>query len=452
MNLKRRLSLISTIVFGVVFTLTSSVVYLIFKKSTERVIFNELENNLLITAYFFLEEDELPQAEHGEIRRQFRENTQGLEIRIYDEENSIKYGTTLKDGEITNAVLEKIRLEKIYNFTSNNHFYSALFYPDNQGDFVVILRESKEDYNAQSKRLLLILGIVLLVGLFLIYFTSILVSNYAFKPVSAVINDIKNVDLTAEFKPITISKTDKDLTNLVDTFNQLLQKVSETLVVQKNFINYVSHEFKTPLTAISGNLEVLSQKERSPQEYQAIATKVLKNVYDIERILDTLLVVSGIKQAEQKVSKTRVDELIWSVLERLKKNGLETQRISISLETDNYSILETNVDKNQLFIAVYNLVENALKYGREKAIQVLLTTQGEQLKLQIIDFGTGISPEELALITQPFYRGKNAENFTGTGLGLSLTQIICKQNNISLFVNSTLDLGTTFTLLFKQVE
>jgi two-component system sensor histidine kinase ArlS len=449
MNLRNRLSLITTLTFGIVFTITSSAVYVVFKKSTERVIFNELENSVLITAYFYLEEDELSSNEHGEIRKQFKENTQGIEVRIYNEKNKIKFGDFSEDKEISSEILNKIREEKTLNFASSNHFYSALFYPDNQGDFVVLLKERKDTFSEQSNRLLLILVMVLIAGILAIFFLSRWVSNIAYKPVTKVISNLNSFDLNKIDQPITKTKTDNELDNLIETFNQLLARISDSILIQKNFINYVSHEFKTPLASISGNLEVFGQKNRTPEEYKEVSEKVLKNVYQIEDILNTLLVVSGIKSNQNLISKTRTDELIWQVLEKLNESGFNTKNISVLVETPKSELLETKVDKNQLFVALFNLVENAIKYGEDKPIEIKFNTNAKQkLTISISDNGNGIPADELDKIFKPFYRGNNAEKYKGTGLGLSLTQLICKQNNIILTVKSN-EKGTSFLLQFS---
>ncbi|PZQ85540.1 MAG: sensor histidine kinase, partial [Flavobacterium johnsoniae] len=282
-------------------------IYFAFYNSSEKVVFKELQKTCLLSAIYYLEKDELPHYEHSAIKEQFEENIQNDIVRVYDLNNVIVYGEKEADRNINPTNLNFIRKNKKLSFKSNNHFYYGIFYNDNQGDFVVFVKTKSEVFKSQTNRLLVIMIVVLFGGLFLIFLLSRLLSNIAYRPITNVINQVNSMELSSLDDPILSSNTNDEVQELIATFNNLLSRLSDTFAIQKNFINYVSHEFKTPLASISGNLEVFAQKDRTPEEYQKVTSEALENVYHIEEILNNLMMLSGLKTIHQENETFRID-------------------------------------------------------------------------------------------------------------------------------------------------
>ncbi len=447
MTIRNRLTLISSITFGVVFTVAAVLVYYAFYTTSERIIFNELEKTCMLSAMFYLEEDELSAREHSLIRDQFEENILEAAVKIYDVNNHITFGNDQEDVQITAEVLNHVRREGRVNFKANDHYYYGIFYPDNQGDFVVFIVTSHAFFNSQSNQVLLMLGIALVVGLGIIFLLSAWLSRIAYQPVSTIIRQVNQVEANSLETALLSPNSNDELQDLVDTFNDLLHRLSDTFSIQKNFINYVSHEFKTPLAAISGNLEVLAQKKRSVEEYQQVSTVVLEQVYQIERLLDDLMMLAGLQTLPQDQLYCRVDELLWSVLDRVYAEWPKAHElISLEMGDTPSGILAVRGNVGQLEIALFNLVENAVKYSEERPILISLTNDGTHLILRIKDSGKGIVREELKFVHQPFYRGSNVGDTKGSGIGLSLALLICKQNGVAFSISSEANSGTVVEL------
>ncbi|WP_306350281.1 sensor histidine kinase [Flavobacterium sp. '19STA2R22 D10 B1'] len=452
MKIRHRLTLISSLTFGIVFTIASIIIYFVFYNSSEKIIFNELQKTTLLTAVFYLEEDELPKSEHKEIKQQFKENVQKAQVKIYDENDNIKFGNKEKDTIISVKVLDKVRKHKKIYFKANQFYYYGIFYPDNQGDFVVFLKSHNEFFHSQSNQLLIILVTVLIVGLLIIFLLSHRLSNIAYRPITTIINQVNSIEPESLNKPIISSNTNDEVQDLINTFNNLLLRLSDTFVIQKNFINYVSHEFKTPLASISGNLEVFALKDRTTEEYHQVANEVLDNVYHIEEILNTLMMISGLRTVNTEKEHFRVDELIWDIIEKLaESHPIEKNKIQVLIEIEQQDLLIVKGSSMQIQLALYNLIENAKKYSDQKPIKISLSEVDNQLRISIQDYGKGISEEELRFIQQPFYRGKNVGNIKGNGIGLSLATLIFKQNNISFQITSEENKGTLIQLIFPKL-
>lgn len=451
MKIQNRLTIISSVTFGVVFIAAALVIYVAFYRSSEERIYDNLQRISLLSAIYYLEKDELPIKEHKQIRESYTENTKDVAVGIYDEKNKVAYGENLSLKSITPKILQQARKNKKVMFESNDHFYFGIFYKDNQGDFVVFVQANDAEFKTQNHELMIIMIVVLLVGLFVIYFLSLFLSKIAYKPIDNIINQVNEVEASSLDQTIENLNTNDEVQRLIESYNNLLQRLSGTFKTQKNFINYISHEFKTPLAAISGNLEVFAQKERTPKEYQETTTKVLKNVYEIEEILNTLMILSGLKTEMVQKNSFRVDELIWDISDKMSNvNELAAARLRINLDIHQENNLTVNGNESEISIAVYNIIENAIKYS-QKPVTISLSMVQNQVQIKITDFGLGINENDLHHIQETFYRGSNVDKVQGSGIGLSLASILFAKNNISFEIASVENQGTEVTITFIKL-
>jgi two-component system, OmpR family, sensor histidine kinase ArlS len=452
MKIRNRFTIISTLIFGILFSIASLFVYFTYYQSSERVIFNELQRASLLTALFYLEEDELPYEEHQIIRTRFQEKISNIEVRVYDENNQIRYGLHEVDQAITPEVLDQVRDEKSLNFKSGNYYYSSIFYPDNQGDFVVFLKEENEFFKEQSNFLLVTILIVLFVGLVAILLLSRALSNIAYRPISKVIEQVNKMESESLHQPLDVPNTNDEIQELIVTFNNMLNRLSDTFIIQKNFINYVSHEIKTPLAAISGSLEVFAQKDRSPEEYEKVTENALKNTHEINDILNTMMMISGLKKEEVSTQQFRLDELIWDIIEKVQIQYPGQQvLVNMTISPENIKLLTIQGNRIQLFMAIFNLIENAAKYSGNKEIQVDIYENKGKTTLEIKDKGKGIPLTEMDNITKPFYRCSNVKDIKGSGIGLSVAEIIFKNNRVVFHIASDISKGTKVMLEFPKL-
>lgn len=451
MKIRDRFTLISSLTFSVVFVIASLITYFSFYSYSEKIVYNELQKTCLLTGIFYLEKDELPENQHLIIGQQFRENSLEIITRVYDEKNQIVYGDKTLDNNINQSKLDYVRKNRKLSFKSKHHFYFGSYYHDNQGDFVVFVKKNDTDFKTMTDRLLIIMILVLVSGLISIYIVSRVLSNLAYAPIKNIINQVNEIQATSLDKQIVSPNSKDDIQELIESYNNLLKRLSDTFIIQKNFINYVSHEFKTPLTAISGNLEVFAQKDRSSAEYKEMSEKVLENVYQIEDTMNTLMMLSGLRENMELNEIFRVDELVWDINDQLSASYHLKGQIQIALEVLNDKLLSIKGNSNEIKIALFNIIENAVKYSAGNPIKISLSEHNQQLKIVIEDQGKGISEEDLQFIKQTFYRGKNVSDIKGSGIGLPLANVIFKQNNIEFTIASKKDAGTTVTLVFPKL-
>lgn len=452
MKIQTRLTLFHSTLFASLFIGIGIIIFLLYAQFIKKTIYKQLEQSSFITALFYLEEDELNKDDFDKVRMQFHEYVTNSYYQVYNARDEVRYGDT--NDSISPEILNRVRENRELLFETEDFYCYGIFYEDNEGDFVVIAKENKKTLYNQLHILSLLLLIGFLTGTFLIVLLSRWGAHMAYRPIRKVIQQVQDISLSQQ-KDIHIYslRTYDELEELIKTFNSLLSRISESFVIQKNFAKYVTHEFKTPLASIIGNLEVFSLKERTPEEYKLIAEKLIGEVQSLNNILNTLLIISDLKEDNQsKEQDYRIDELLWSILAKIKATHLNAKiTIDISIPPQKEYLLYIQTDKTQLLMALVNLIENALKYSpTDKTVSIHLYHENEELCLAIQDQGIGIPLNQIEQVSKPFFRADNSNRRQGSGIGLSIALRILEKNKIRFDINSLPNQGTTVTLRFTK--
>ncbi|MBL1407315.1 sensor histidine kinase [Sphingobacterium faecale] len=444
MKLRHRLSLYSVVIFSVITLIISSVIYVSFYAVMERKERESLESKSLLAAIYYLEQDELSFIEHESIKNQLLKTISRKNIILLDKDNNRFNGDMSPISVIDSAFIDKVRKERIAHFDTNDFFYNGRFYEDNQGDFVVVTRETKDGFNEQMHSLFQILLIVSLLGILSIFLVSQYLGTIAYEPIVRIIDEIKRKDTKNFNEPIILKKTYYEINDLINTYNHFVDRIAQTFNVQKNFIDYVSHELRTPITALLGTLEVTNSKKRTVDEYETVIAQLKQYTADLQDTLDNMALLSGAKTSFE-FAVLRVDEIIWSVIE----NAIlyHQAKIEVEMEVENNEILSFEGNDKLLELAIGNLVENALKYSDNDVIKVTIKESQGQLVVLLEDRGIGILQEDIGNIKQNFFRGQNVRGYQGKGIGLSMANVILQLHRISLGIESNSS-GTTIILTF----
>ena len=446
MKLKHRLSLYSIIIFSVVILIVSTVIYFSFYTQMEKKEIQSLESKSLLAAVYYLEQDELPTLEHENIKSQMLKSISRKNIVIYDALNQKFNGNMDVDANISTKFLNNVRINKNDFFTSEHFFYNGIFYHDNQGDFVVITRQSKDEFNEQMQSLLHILIIVSIIGLLFIYLFSQYLGYIAYEPITKIIEQIKERDTKNFNEPLVLRKSYSEIEDLVKTYNHFIDRIAQTFNVQKNFIDYVSHELRTPITALLGTLEVTNHKKRTSEEYELVLLQLKQYTNDLQETLDQMMLLSGAKTSFE-FKAIRIDEIVWQVIENavLYHNA----KINVDIKVENNQLLSIQGNEKLLEVALNNLIGNAIKYSDNQQIMIQFLEVNQQLQIYIIDQGIGILENDLAKIKQNFFRGQNTQSYQGKGIGLSMANIIFTFHQIDLKIEQNQPKGTIVKLSFK---
>jgi two-component system phosphate regulon sensor histidine kinase PhoR len=221
--------------------------------------------------------------------------------------------------------------------------------------------------------------------------------------------------------------------------------------MRRDFVANVSHEIKTPLTAIKGFVETLHQDTvETPEEAERFLGIVSKHVDRLNTIIEDLLMLSRIEneaeRGEIKREKTRLREIFQNAAQICRPRA-EEKRIQIELGGD--EAIAAVVDPVLLEQAVVNLLDNAIKYSDpEKKIRIQAIISGNEVQIRVRDHGIGIDKKHLPRLFERFYRVDKARSraLGGTGLGLAIVKHIAQAHGGQVTVESSLGEGSLFTI------
>ena len=221
--------------------------------------------------------------------------------------------------------------------------------------------------------------------------------------------------------------------------------------VRRDFVANVSHEIKTPLTAIKGFVETLHQNiVETPEEAERFLGIISRHVDRLNAIIEDLLMLSRIEnegeRGDIKRERTRLRDIFQNAVQICRPQA-EEKHIGIELGGDDQ--LTTVVDPVLIEQAVVNLLDNALKYSdREKSVQIRARTVDCEIQIQVQDHGIGIEKKHLPRLFERFYRVDKARSRSlgGTGLGLAIVKHIAQAHGGHVTVESRLGEGSLFTI------
>ncbi|WP_224997708.1 HAMP domain-containing sensor histidine kinase [Cesiribacter sp. SM1] len=452
MNLKKKLALRSTLVFAITLAIVFAGTLYFFDQYLSNQFFHQLRERALTTAIIFLEKDELNKRKYQEYEQAYNQVVTEELAQIYDTSDRVRFNPEIPDFPVSNEFLEQVRQTGMQEFQEGGRQFSAIFYQDNQGDFVIVLSGINAQGRAQLQNLALLLAVALLVGLLINYQFNIALARRTFRPFTSILNRVNALsaeNLHHRLAPPSASKD--ELALLVTTLNTFLERLENEVNNQKQFLKNVSHELNTPLTAIIGQAEVSLEKSSSPAELQAVLQKIIKDTFDLKTVIQSLLLISGLQSAKSgsKPQAFRLDELVWASLEKLKfKYPQAIINTSLEIESEDEGLLELVSHRELLATALLNIIDNAIKYSQSQEIDIRITKNSGRLMLQVKDDGPGIPAGEAENVYELFYRGSNIRHIPGHGIGLSVTRQIVAYCQMEMQIAPAPDKGTVVSLLF----
>ena len=231
---------------------------------------------------------------------------------------------------------------------------------------------------------------------------------------------------------------------LQKAFKNMLIRLKEQSQLQIDFVNNASHELKTPIFILKGYVDMLSDWGKNDKEVLDEGLIVLKKeIQNMQELTEKLLFLA--KSRNLTIEKTSIN------LDSVLKEIIDNLIFAYPKQKINYSSSEIFIDSDAALLKLLfkNLIENAIKYGKDNPINIELKKE-KKIKVTIEDFGVGISEKALPHIFERFYREDESRNreIKSYGLGLSIVKEIINLLDIDIQVESQLGKGTKITLLF----
>lgn len=317
----------------------------------------------------------------------------------------------------------------------------------NQGALSIVL-----DVDAIERSILFdalgILLVVIVAGSCVAYF---LIGHYT-KPVQQLSAHMKEISPNTLSDSIEIEGGGEEIQELVKSFNQMTEQLDEAFAMQRRFSASAAHELRTPIAVLRTKLDVFKKKEREQHEYDELVTTMETYIDRLSSIITDLLEFAETSELGE-VEDVSLDSVIKTVVDDLK---LVAQNNMVNVQIDEQPKAQSEAQNlivkgntNLLYRALYNLVENAIRYNNEEgSVNITLETRGQKGVIIIADTGVGIAPEQRELVFEPFYRVNKSRSreFGGAGIGLSLVKTILKRHGASITVSENNPQGSVFTI------
>ncbi len=329
----------------------------------------------------------------------------------------------------------------------------ALHRVSNNKDYIIVVAGHDDDGLERVQTLNKILLISLVSGVCLTALVSYLFSGQLLRPLTQIIKEVQDISSYDLSHRIRAGAGQDELSQLANTFNELLARLQESFAIQRRFISNASHELSTPLTSVSSQVEVILQKERTADEYKQVLYSIKEDVQQMRQLTKSLLEIAKTgSQGGIELNEVRVDEVLLKVTADVKKLSPE-YKVELNFgefpeDEKDFVVFGNN---ELLYIAIKNIVENGCKYSSDKRSVVDLSFSAHKLFVQVVNEGDVIAAEEIQQIFQPFYRGAGTGNSRGFGLGLALAQRIIGLHKGFIHVRSDINSGTNFTIEMPSI-
>ena len=321
------------------------------------------------------------------------------------------------------------------------------------------IQETKEAFLLRS---VIATTIIILLSSVCTYFLT----KKALTPLQKLTSEVSQIQAQNLSTQLAVPNSKDEIAQLTSSFNEMLARLDNAFSTQKQFSANAAHELRTPLAVLQTNLEVFEKKQEPEMvEYKQLFTMIKEQTARLSQLVGTLLDMTNLKsvpRTDHVSLEELVDEVFCDLDPVAEKAGISihfddssSQDLYTDVHTPDASALNNNIlnitgSYVLLYRAVYNLVENAIKYNRPNgSVTVSVKEKNGQAMILVKDTGIGISPENQKKIFDPFFRVDKSRSraMGGAGLGLALVDSIAKEHGGSVKVLESNEKGSIIALM-----
>ena len=321
------------------------------------------------------------------------------------------------------------------------------------------IQETKEAFLLRS---VIATTIIILLSSVCTYFLT----KKTLTPLQKLTSEVSQIQAQNLSTQLEVPNSKDEIAQLTSSFNEMLTRLDNAFSTQKQFSANAAHELRTPLAVLQTNLEVFEKKQEPEMvEYQQLFTMIKEQTARLSQLVGTLLDMTNLKsvpRTDHVSLEELVDEVFCDLDPVAEKAGISihfddssSQDWHTDVHTPDASALNNNIRNITgsyvlLYRAVYNLVENAIKYNRPNgSVTVSVKEKNGQAMILVKDTGIGISPENQKKIFDPFFRVDKSRSraMGGAGLGLALVDSIAREHGGSVKVLESNEKGSIIALM-----
>ncbi len=282
---------------------------------------------------------------------------------------------------------------------------------------------------------------------------SYLIASILVRPIEDVALALNKIQIGNLSMRLPLNKSSEEIEDLIRSINLLLDRLEEAFNAQEQFIQDAAHELRTPISAMSANIDVLKrQKNLTIKDYKNALDVVEELNKKLMKLNENLLFLNR-PLKKGKIKDIKVGDLLEELVEFF---TIKAKEKGIKIDFDSNDDFVVKADKERLVKAFSNLLDNAIKYSDKKDSTIWVTLKKEKDKNYVVikDEGIGIDKKDFKNIFERFFRSSSAtdRNIHGEGLGLSIVKKVIDEIGGGIEVESKLNQGTTFKIIFPKIK
>jgi signal transduction histidine kinase len=457
MTIRTRLTYTFTILVVAILLFAFSAIYYFSVNYRAKEFSLHLKNKGITTAKLLIE----TKGVYPDLLRAIDSNTVNAlyqeQVVLYDYLNKKIYCNTdkVQPPEPSVALLNKIRLEKEVKYQDGEREVVGFVFTDKFDRFVVFASAIDENGLRGLHNLRIVLISAFIITIIIIWFAGFLFSGQALKPISNVVKEVDNITVNNLNLRVSEGNGSDEIAQLAIKFNKMLERLEASFEMQRNFVSNASHELRTPITAIGGQIEIALMKKHEVEDHERILKSIWEDIKNMNKLSHGLLDLAqaSLDVSRIKLKSVRIDELLWQTVDDLVKLQ---KNYSINIDykdlPEDERRLTIKGNESLLKTAISNILDNGCKYSADHRVEIKVDFKDKSILMKFIDNGIGIEEKELKSIFEPFYRAANAKTYAGHGIGLSLVSRIISLHKGSVHMTSELNKGTTVYVSFPLLE
>jgi two-component system OmpR family sensor kinase len=278
--------------------------------------------------------------------------------------------------------------------------------------------------------------------------TGVLIARRALQPIDQVVSRARRIGEANLSDRLPHPGTRDEVARLVETLNDMLERLDRSFEVQRRFTADASHELRSPLSRLRAEIEVMLRRPRSPAEYEETLRSCLDEVQRVQDLIEELLELARIdaRQEPELAEPVEVGEIVDAALAVVRPEA-ERRRVVIGVELG--PPLLVNAAPGAAKVALANILDNAVKFSASGGhVRVAVSGDRHEAVIAVSDAGPGVASEDTARLFERFYRGKasRAADVPGFGLGLAISRALVERQGGRISVDASGERGATFSV------
>ena len=338
--------------------------------------------------------------------------------------------------------------------SGDKEFYLYDYYVDMEVSGLWIRGVVRTDSHQGITDIILRLTIIILPVILIVTFLGALwISSRTFKPIEKIVataNSINDADDLTD--RIALKKGPKEMKQLAGAFDRMFERLEKVFDAERQFTSDASHELRTPTAIILAECDRAKRKAETPEDYRESIDNISEQGHRMSALIDELLGITRLQQGTERypLSKGDLSEFVTLSCEEF----VPADDRGIRMETEIEPGIECSFNASLISRVIYNLLQNAYKYGRDNGyVRLTLSREDSDAVIRVKDNGIGIKKEDLDKIWQRFWQADSSRGAeSGSGLGLAMVKEIAELHGGSVTAESTEGRGSEFIFRIPAVS